>query len=256
MARSAHALHRVKLFTPALCRVRQGTKTVQWGEYCEVASTESLILFPGGAEIDIANTPHQGKYVSDMVYIPNGLLQQFKEKNPKPSTPVESASLCIPFHGDLKWMWNGLIESLKSNAPQRLQEHQLEGVLLALHLSGNSGLFFQDRYDPLSVQVQQILLLDLTKDWTVDEVAARLHMGSSTFRRRLNSEEQSFRKILENVRMGKALYELQSSHRTIGGIAYRNGYTSASRFSARFTKHFGITPSELRDAMRKEKISE
>lgn len=31
VARRAHTLHRVTVFAPALCHVRQGSKLVQWG---------------------------------------------------------------------------------------------------------------------------------------------------------------------------------------------------------------------------------
>ncbi|WP_370559349.1 hypothetical protein [Edwardsiella tarda] len=56
-ARQSHQLRRVTLFSPALCLIRQGSKTIQWGERCEVAGEASLVLFPAGSEVCMANQP-------------------------------------------------------------------------------------------------------------------------------------------------------------------------------------------------------
>ncbi|VXC79207.1 conserved hypothetical protein [Enterobacterales bacterium 8AC] len=249
VARGAHELHRVRLFSPAICHVRQGRKTLQWGELVEVAAVDSLILFPAGVEIHIANTPSRGEYISDIVYIPQGLLSTFKTRNPD-ARSAGQAKLCVPFDEHTKRMWGGLLGSIKDRAPVQLQEHQLNGVLLALQLAGYAETLLGDRQDPLVARIQQLILLEPSHHWQVDEVASRLHMGSSTLRRHLAAEGQHFRTILEDVRMNKALYELQSSKRSVGEIAYRSGYACASRFAARFTQHFGLSPRALRSVMR------
>lgn len=252
-ARCAHELHRVTLFAPALCHVRRGSKVVQFADYHEVARADSLIVFPAGKEISIANRPAQGEYASDIIYIPQRFLSQFRARYPAPFTvepAVKQASLCVPFDAHTRQMWDSLLNTLNDNAPQQLQEHQLQGVLLALQLAGNAGLLLRERHDPVSAQVQGLIALAPAHDWQVAEMAAHLHMGSSTLRRRLAAEGQHFRHLLENARMANALYEVQSSGRSIGEIAYRNGYACASRFAARFLQHFGLSPRALRGAMR------
>lgn len=248
VARGAHELRRVRLFAPALCHVRQGHKTVQWGELVAVASVDSLILFPAGAEIHMANTPARGEYISDIVYIPQELLSTFKTRYPATGSTGQ-AKLCVPLDEHTKRMWGGLLSAMKDNAPAQLQEHQLNGVLLALQLAGHAETLLSDRRDPLAARIQQVILLEPARHWQVDEVAKRLHMGASTLRRHLAAEGQHFRTILEDVRMSNALYELQSSARSVGEIAYRSGYACASRFTARFTLHFGLSPRVLRSVM-------
>ncbi|WCF13497.1 hypothetical protein N4G58_07010 [Edwardsiella piscicida] len=49
-ARQSHQLRRVTLFSPALCRVRQGSKTIQWGERCEVAGAIRWCCSPAVAK--------------------------------------------------------------------------------------------------------------------------------------------------------------------------------------------------------------
>ncbi|OAT57100.1 AraC family transcriptional regulator [Obesumbacterium proteus] len=250
IARCAHSLHRITLFTPALCHVRVGSKTVQWGDHVEIATPHSLILFPAGAEISIANTPRQGLYISDMIYVPELLLRKFRQLYSPATLEPSMSQLCIPFDGNIQLMWQGLLNTLQAGTPMQLQQHQLYGVLLALSLSGHGEILFRNRNDPLTAQVQQVLLRDPARSWSVNDVAQQLHLGSSTLRRRLAAENQGFRSILESVRMGKALYELQSSTHSIGEIAFQGGYSCASRFSARFAQHFVLTPSALRQAMK------
>lgn len=251
VARCAHSLHRITLFPPALCHVRVGSKTVQWGKLAEIATPHSLILFPAGSEISIANTPKQGLYISDMVYIPEPLLREFKQSHGSVARQSpQTNSLCIPLNDNIRLTWQGLLNTLHNDTPPQLQKHQLHGVLLALALSGYGEILFRNRNDPLTAQVQQVLLRDPAHNWSVNDVAHQLQMGSSTLRRRLAAENQGFRSILESVRMSKALYEIQSSTLSIGEIAYQGGYNCASRFSARFSQHFGLTPSALRQAMK------
>lgn len=86
-ARQSHQLRRVTLFSPALCLIRQGSKTIQWGERCEVAGEASLVLFPAGSEVCMANQPGGGYYRTEMLYLPAALLQQFRRRYPQPTPP-------------------------------------------------------------------------------------------------------------------------------------------------------------------------
>ncbi|WP_409283325.1 helix-turn-helix transcriptional regulator, partial [Pseudomonas protegens] len=106
-----------------------------------------------------------------------------------------------------------------------------------------------DRPDPLWERVQQLLMRNPARDWTVACVAKRLNLGASTLRRQLANENDSFSNILENVRLGMALQWLQTTPRPIGEIAAASGYASASRFAVRFRKHYGLSPRELRAAI-------
>lgn len=71
-------------------------------------------------------------------------------------------------------------------------------------------------------------------------------MSEATFRRRLADQGQSFHDILIDVRMTTALRLLQINDRPVADIAYQVGYESASRFSVRFKKRFGFSPTAVR----------
>jgi AraC-like DNA-binding protein len=65
-------------------------------------------------------------------------------------------------------------------------------------------------------------------------------------RRKLKLEGTSVQDIKDQARLGLALHLLQTSSNSIGMIADKCGYQSQSRFTERFKKRFGLTPSELR----------
>ncbi len=157
--------------------------------------------------------------------------------------------LCVPLDSHSLYAWTNLLACLATDAPPALRTHYAEGVLLALSLAGHAGPLLTDRHDQLAARVEQLLMHDPAGDWTVASVAGRMHMGASTLRRRLDEEGSSFSHILEQVRLGLALQSLQGTARPVGEIAIACGYASASRFSARFRQHYGLSPRALRAAM-------
>ena len=58
----------------------------------------------------------------------------------------------------------------------------------------------------------------------------------------------SFRELLGNIKMMRALTLLQTSPLGVAQVAYAVGYESPARFAAKFRAHFGCTPSDVRKA--------
>lgn len=253
-ARQPHALQRVPIFVTTLCRIRQGEKRMSWDDRQMRVGSKHLILLPAGRELAINNYPGaQGAYIADTVSFPTDLLRAFSTRHGQQinALPAKTTSqeLCVPLDRHTTRAWENLLEAINSDAPEALRVHYAEAVLLALTLGGWAGPLLLDRRDPLCEQVQQILMSAPARDWTVAQVAERLHLGASTLRRQLANEDDSFSNILENVRLGLALQWLQTTPRPIGEIAAASGYASASRFAVRFRKHYGLSPRELRAAI-------
>lgn len=253
-ARQAHVLRRVPVFVSTLCRVRQGEKRIQCGGQELRAGPQHMILMPAGRELSISNHPGgSGHYIADTVSFPSELLRNFRNRlgaqDLVQSGRAHGSELCVPLDGHGADAWTHLLTCLATDAPQALRTHYAEGVLLALSLAGHAGPLLTDRHDPLGARVEQLLMRDPAGDWTVASVAEHMHMGASTLRRRLDDERTSFSHILEQVRLGLALQSLQGSTRPVGEIAIACGYASASRFSARFRQHYGLSPRALRAAM-------
>jgi len=81
---------------------------------------------------------------------------------------------------------------------------------------------------------------------TTEGICKQLAMSESTLRRKLKLEGTNVQKIKDQTRLGLALHLLQTSRNSIGMIADKCGYQSQSRFTERFKRRFGLTPSELR----------
>ncbi|WP_402719804.1 helix-turn-helix transcriptional regulator [Janthinobacterium rivuli] len=249
-ARRAQTLRRVPVFQSALCRVRQGTKLLEWGARQARAGTHDVVLMPAGQELGVANLPGAQGYRAEVLSFSPALIARFRARHGSlvdaQLRQAATASLCVPLDVHAALAWDQLMASLAGSAPPALLAHQAEGLLLALALGGHCGPLLLNRRDPLAARVQQVLLLDPGADWSVAKVASHLHLGASTLRRQLALEQRHFRAILEDVRLGLALQELQSGILPIGDIAAACGYASPSRFAARFRQHYGLSPRALR----------
>ncbi|UTH74369.1 AraC family transcriptional regulator [Chromobacterium sp. IIBBL 290-4] len=246
-ARLPQNIKRVPVFAPALCRVRLGVKRIWLGEREMSAGPERLVLLPAGIEADIANLPGPDGYLADIVSLPPGLLNDFRLRHgPLLLQQRPGFELCPRLEPRVESAWNALLDSLRANDPPEMSAHHACGVLLALALAGQIEPLLRPAAGGITERVRHLLLLDPAASWSVDMAARRLNQGASTLRRHLAEEGSSFRGILESLRMGLALQQVQNGERAIADIAVSSGYASASRFSARFRQRYGLTPSELR----------
>ncbi len=94
--------------------------------------------------------------------------------------------------------------------------------------------------------LHQIYIENGFNQFTIKDICNQLSMSESTLRRKLKTEGTSLQKIKDQARHGLALHLLQTTRQPIGIISDRCGYQSQSRFTERFKKRFGLTPSDLR----------
>ncbi|GLB65217.1 transcriptional regulator [Dietzia sp. NCCP-2495] len=84
-------------------------------------------------------------------------------------------------------------------------------------------------------------------DWpSMADVAADLHVDERTLRRRLTAEGTSFRRLVDEVRHGRAL-ELLAQGAAVSEVARELGYSETATFSRSFTRWEGVSPSRLRE---------
>ncbi len=241
-----HRLHRVTLFSAAICHITQGSKVIIQDDSRLVAGPGELIIIPANTPLEIINQPAQNGFRSDLLLLSPEIIARFKTMYVQDYPPANLTSLCTPMSRSLTFMWENVLDAVRQGLPVGLQEHQAMGLLLALLHDGAAGPLLIERRYTLTEQVRQLIMLSPSKLWTAQEIARRLAMGTSTLRRRLQRESQSYRQIVEEVRMSCALSQLQSTTLPIGEIALRCGYLSGSRFTARFRQHYGCLPSQVR----------
>ena len=73
-------LHRVRLFSPALCRVKRGSKVIVQGESRVLATPQQLIVLPADVELEVINQPENGLFCSDLLSLTPELLTRFKTR--------------------------------------------------------------------------------------------------------------------------------------------------------------------------------
>jgi AraC-like DNA-binding protein len=113
----------------------------------------------------------------------------------------------------------------------------------------NSGRDFPKTF----LQLEQKLRENLSHQWTVEEMAANVGMGTTLFNERVkNYSGFSPLNYLINIRITEATKLLKKPDLNVTDIALDTGFYSSQHFSTTFKKLTGYTPSEF----RKKVISE
>jgi AraC-like DNA-binding protein len=122
--------------------------------------------------------------------------------------------------------------------------HWLNGFYQQLAEAGKLHLIFEGHAVSFEQKITELLQQAPWQDYQLDQVAAHFSMSRATLIRRLKEENTQFRTLLTRVRMNHAISLMQQGYRQQIDIAVRCGYQSQERFSQRFYKSFGITPSQ------------
>lgn len=242
------SLWRVFVEFPTLLLVCAGTKRLRLDGEAIVARAGEMIALSGGCEIEVTNTPPaDGPYLAQSVSIDPALCVECERPDVR-LTPVAGARRIAQPPEFLRAAFARALVACDEAAgpPARIARHQLQEVVLGL---AEHGLGFDlSRLSRISARVRRLVGSDATRRWRAGPVARQLGMSEATLRRRLEREETSFRRVLQEVRMGRALVLLQSSELPVVQVALEVGYDSVSQFSARFRRHFGQSPRQLRGA--------
>jgi AraC-like DNA-binding protein len=78
------------------------------------------------------------------------------------------------------------------------------------------------------------------------QIAAMLNLSPRTYRRRLDEEQQSFQRLLDQVRAEHATRYLQNKRLSLSSIAYMVGFSDTSNFRRAYMKWTGKSPGEVR----------
>ncbi|USD36106.1 AraC family transcriptional regulator [Ferrimonas sp. SCSIO 43195] len=117
----------------------------------------------------------------------------------------------------------------KATAEQRLQRQlQRQG---------------QDRVRQVSGLIQQTLGAGQAN---IDHIAALLGLHRRTLQRQLAAEQQDFSRLLQQIRMQSACWQLRYSAMDITLLAEILGYRDLSNFSRAFRKSQGLSPQQWR----------
>ena len=237
---SGARFHRLYLALPLLIAVRHGRKTITIGERVVVADVGECVVLSGGIHADVANAPDSlGIYEADVIAFAPHLVEAG-------ATPGPAAFGSMRVGPAVEASLQAAIAALDAadTLPPAVVEHRVAELLVWARAEGLHPIMIED--DVLPSRVRRIVAADPARDWRVGEIASRLAMSESSLRRHLAAEGASAGKILADVRLSRALDQLQTSRLPIIEIALMAGYDSPSRFAARFRARFGLAPREIR----------
>ncbi|MBR7781648.1 AraC family transcriptional regulator [Undibacterium luofuense] len=248
-ARQVQSLRSVRFAEPALCFVRRGQKHLTVGDCCFQASAGEWLILPGNTPLMMENCPDQGQYAAEVLSVSPAMASAFLQyAGAELALPPASSAfpLNIPASPLLSQAWEKLAQAQQPGFPALLARHYLFEVLMVAALHGNVQALLNPPAPGLADKVRQLLQTQPAADWSQADIADRFHMSTPTLRRHLAAEQQSFRDILDDVRMHHALHFVLTSRKSIDWIAGECGFTSPAAFSTRFRQRFGMAPVTLR----------
>lgn len=128
-------------------------------------------------------------------------------------------------------------------------------LMLTAELRADPGLrelFMPRRQDPIG-QALRLIAGNPSASWTVERLARSVGMGRSNFAAHFTSQVgRAPMEVVAEARMEQAAQLLRKGRLKIAEISELCGYGSEAAFSRRFTRHFGLSPSQMREAMRAE----
>jgi AraC-like DNA-binding protein len=130
---------------------------------------------------------------------------------------------------------------------------RLASVLLVAGLRADPRcrkFFSPPRRDPIA-EALRIIEANPSASWTVERLARSVGMGRSNFAAHFTQQVgRAPMEVVAEQRMEHAAALLRQGKLKIAEISEMAGYGSEAAFSRRFTRHFGITPSQMRDIAR------
>jgi AraC-like DNA-binding protein len=251
--RREQRISQVSFHEPGVILVVQGIKSIYFQNRQIYCRSGEMLALPAPSRFDFTNLPvgRDKPYLALFLGFKKRLVDRLRQQYGV-VTEKGSSDHSYQLHvGADELLHSAILHYLQiidtPGISTALLEHRLLDLLLCLvdrkpdlHLRLSLSASWRER-------VYSILLTDPARHWQVADICAQLAVSESTLRRRLGSEDENFHKILEDMRFGLALTQIQMTHLPVYEVALNCGYRSASQFTRRFRERFGVTPRALRE---------
>ncbi|MEO7768911.1 MAG: AraC family transcriptional regulator, partial [Ferruginibacter sp.] len=122
-----------------------------------------------------------------------------------------------------------------------------------LALQNNSQRDFPQTF----MKLEQTLRQNLSHQWTVEEMAALVRLGTTAFTEKVkNYTGFSPLNYLITIRISEAIKLLKRQDLNVTNIALDTGFYSSQHFSTTFKKLTGYTPSEFKKKQYQQAVKE
>ncbi len=230
---------------PAIIYVRQGCKYIETSDSKISVSENQAVIFTPGQILGIRNRPDASSdYLADVFTFDAELIKKCYSSIDL-HTPANSNLSAISVNTAMQDAFSKAKQDLiQQEIPNNIIQHRATELLLWLN---EAGVHFNIANEPtLNDRVRKLLLSDLARNWRASEVAQHMGMSEPSLRRHLSETSTTFKDILTEARLGRALDLLQTTSLPVTEIAYEIGYGSPSSFTERFKSRFEIPPTAIR----------
>ncbi|MEZ8143187.1 AraC family transcriptional regulator [Enterovibrio norvegicus FF-33] len=243
---TSQPLRNVLIYAPTIIWVNRGYKKLWWQDDPRHYTQEDWLVVPASHYLTFVNEPSQTTFYSRTLTFleppPSEWLEDLSSSAASASNAVNSEPR-VSVTPQLAYCFDTLYEMAEKNLAADTQRQFLHGFYAELKAAGSLHLLFPSKEGALKEQLASYLSLNPGDAHSIDTVATHFSMSPATLKRKLASEETSFRQVLTNIRMVYALSLMQKS-RTQLNIALACGYQSEVRFASRFKDVFGVTPKQ------------
>jgi AraC-like DNA-binding protein len=240
-AEQLQKLRNVRVHSPSIIQIISGSKRLLWKESSLDLSQSQLLLCEASASLSFENLPIKGRFLSRVFTfhsVPTeAMLELSVEQSREKDVPIVEADRA------LQDTLNALFSFDVTGLSEATQTYWLMGLYQQLAERGMLHRLFPSAHSLFSQTLSRYLSHSPSDDHALESVAARFAMSRATLIRKLKQEGTQYREVLAEVRLNHALYLMQNGHSNVALLSQLCGYQSEGRFSQRFRRKFGVTPS-------------
>ncbi|WP_261859148.1 helix-turn-helix domain-containing protein [Photobacterium sanguinicancri] len=240
-AEQLQQLRNVRIHSPSIIQIISGSKQLYWKESTIALSPSQLLLCEASACLSFENLPQKGHFLSRVFSFHCAPAEAMLTLSQSIASDLDAPM--INADRALQSTLDALFSFELSQLSKETQTFLVMGLYQQLAERGVLHLLFPSANTRFSHRLSQYLSHSPGEDHPLESAADHFAMSRATLIRKLKHEGMQYRELLAEVRLNHALYLMQNEQCSVALLSQLCGYQSEERFSQRFKRKFGLTPS-------------